>query len=150
MRNLMHHLTKKCNHRQAKQGKLNPACLDVQIDYDYLWGLYEQQAGLCALSGLQMVHKFNDLCSISIDRIDSDKGYVPGNVQLVCKWVNLAKQKHSNEDFVELLGSLRPNSKLFLGAPPLVLGLSMRLEKLTCRFHPLVGEQHQHHQLARL
>lgn len=75
----------------------------IEIDLDFLLSLYADQRGLCALSGLPMSHEFNDLCSISVDRVDSTKGYIPGNVQLVCKWVNLAKQKHSNAEFLELL-----------------------------------------------
>lgn len=73
------------------------------IDLDYLMGLFSSQRGLCIISGLPMSHEFNDLCSISIDRVDSTRGYIPGNVQLVCKWVNLAKQKHSNAEFLSLL-----------------------------------------------
>ena len=103
IRNLMHHITKKCNYRKVKQGKLNPACLDITIDFDYLWGLWETQDGKCALSKLPMVHEFNNLCSISVDRVDSELGYAKGNVQLVCKWVNLAKGSHSNIEFGELL-----------------------------------------------
>jgi hypothetical protein len=41
--------------------------------------------------------------TVSVDRIDSSKGYVPGNVQLVCKWVNLAKQDYSNDDMEAVL-----------------------------------------------
>jgi len=48
-------------------------------------------------------HVFNSLKTVSVDRIDSSKGYVPGNVQLVCKWVNLAKQDYSNEDMLAVL-----------------------------------------------
>ena len=80
---------------------------DVQIDVDFLMGLWESQGGLCALSGLGMVHKLGSLSAISIDRIDSDKGYVPGNVQLVCQWANKAKGSHPNEDMVEIIRGLR-------------------------------------------
>jgi len=78
-----------------------------EIDLDFLVGMFADQGGLCALSGLPMSHVFNDLRSISVDRVDSDLGYIRGNVQLVCKWVNLAKGRHSNEEFVGLLGELR-------------------------------------------
>jgi hypothetical protein len=103
IRNLMHSIVKKSNHKKVKKGKLNPVCLEVTIDFDCLWDLWEQQGGLCALSQLPMMHQFNNLCSISVDRIDSEQGYIEGNVQLVCKWVNLAKQRHSNEEFLGLL-----------------------------------------------
>jgi len=107
IRNLMHHLTKQSN--QARKGKITTypnrqrALLGVSITFEDLWGLYEERGGRCALSGLPMTHKFGDLCSISVDRIDSDEGYTRGNVQLLCKWVNLAKGKSSNEDFIRVL-----------------------------------------------
>ncbi len=49
---------------------------------------------------------------MSIDRIDSSKGYVPGNVQLVCKFVNLGKSGHSQ---VEVLGFFDRLRDLWLG-----------------------------------
>ncbi len=39
----------------------------------------------------------------SPDRINSERGYVPGNVQWVCWWVNRAKGQMSNETFLRLL-----------------------------------------------
>ena len=107
IRHLMQHIRKKSNHKKVKLGKLNPACLDVTIDFDYLWGLWEAQDGRCALSELPMMHEFNNLCSISVDRVDSEVGYVRGNVQLVCKWVNLAKGSHGNEEFLGLIDNVR-------------------------------------------
>jgi hypothetical protein len=63
--------------------------------------LWHKQSGLCAITGVGMVHKHHDLRTISIDRIDSDKGYAPGNVQLVCQAVNHAKRHHSQADVVQ-------------------------------------------------
>jgi len=68
------------------------------ITYEYIKELYEEAGGKCAVTGLQMQHVWNNLYSISCDRIDSSQGYIHGNVQLVCKWVNLAKNTHSNDD----------------------------------------------------
>ena len=109
VRYLMHHLTKQSNYNKRHDGwkkrlpRQHSLSFPVQIDFDYLWALYGQQDGFCALSLLPMTYQFNDLCSISVDRIDSGLGYVPGNIQLVCKWVNLAKGRHSNEEFLGLL-----------------------------------------------
>jgi len=76
---------------------------DVQIDLDFLMGLWESQRGFCAISGIRMVHRLGSLKAISIDRIDSGRGYVPGNVQLVCQWANKAKGSHSNGEFRAVL-----------------------------------------------
>jgi hypothetical protein len=69
--------------------------LGFNIDLIYLLQIYSEQNGLCAISGVQMTHiagcgKVNT--NISIDRIDSSKGYVRGNVQFVCDYVNRMKQ----------------------------------------------------------
>lgn len=75
---------------------------EFNIDTDYVYSLYIEQNGLCALTGIKMEWtsfegiNFNN---ISIDRISSDNGYIRGNIQLVCVWANYAKNKLSKEDF---------------------------------------------------
>ncbi len=107
IRHLFGHIKSRTKHESGKslvsKGKLNPACLDVQVTFDDLWRLWESQGGKCALSWMPMTHIFHDLCAVSIDRIDSSLGYVPGNIQLVCQWVNRAKNNHSNREFSRLL-----------------------------------------------
>lgn len=36
----------------------------------------------------------------SLDRIDSDKGYIEGNVQWLHKWVNLMKSDFTQDEFL--------------------------------------------------
>lgn len=50
-----------------------------------------------------MAHRFDDLRSVSIDRKDSSLGYTESNVQLVCRWVNLAKGRFSDIDIRAVL-----------------------------------------------
>ena len=73
------------------------------ITLNYVLEILKQQNELCAISGLPMAHIFGSPYSISIDRIDSKFGYVRGNIQLVCKWVNLAKSTYSNKEILEVL-----------------------------------------------
>lgn len=63
------------------------------LDIDYLMGLFEQQEGLCAISGYPMTHVVGDIYSVSMDRIDSSKGHIKGNIQLVCLIMQYAKNK---------------------------------------------------------
>jgi transcription initiation factor TFIIIB Brf1 subunit/transcription initiation factor TFIIB len=72
---------------------------DIHIDLDYLIDLYHKQDGKCAITGIEMCHIFGNPRTISIDRIDSNQGYIEGNVHLVCQWVNLAKSKYSLDVF---------------------------------------------------
>lgn len=84
--------------------------LDFDITQEYAWELFKTQEGICALSGYQIklstkIRKCNpDYASFtaSLDRIDSTKGYVVGNVQWVHKDINKLKNNYSEVDFIEM------------------------------------------------
>ena len=79
---------------------------EFQLTLDQLIEIYDNQHGLCAITGIPMTTKYGDHKAISIDRIKSEYDYIPGNVQLVCTAINLAKKHHSQESilaFVELI-----------------------------------------------
>jgi hypothetical protein len=84
------------------------------VDVEFLAGLFERQLGKCALSGIQMeiVGKRGSdeyWKSISIDRIDSSKGYTEDNVQLVCTGVNYMKKDMSDEMFIHFCKTVMEN-----------------------------------------
>lgn len=84
---------------------LNKKSRGRHLNLDYVMGLYDAQQGLCALSGVPMTHVAGQgriATNISIDRIDSNKGYEEGNIQLVCCAVNIAKSSWSQDEFIEL------------------------------------------------
>ena len=68
---------------------------DYEITREYLYGLYERQKGICAYSGVAMTNIKDGtgyhLSNISIDRIDNTKGYLEGNIALVCLACNMMK-----------------------------------------------------------
>ena len=68
---------------------------DYEITREYLYGLYETQKGICAYSGVAMTNIKDGtgyhLSNISIDRIDNTKGYLEGNIALVCLACNMMK-----------------------------------------------------------
>ena len=75
--------------------------LGFNLDLVYLLDIYEKQSGNCAISGVRMTYlagsgRINT--NISIDRIDSSKGYLRDNVQFVCDVVNRMKQDMSQGD----------------------------------------------------
>ncbi len=80
----------------------------------YLASLWEKQAGICPYTGLNLIlpddtngwRDGKNIRNASLDRIDSGKGYVEGNVQFVALPINTAKGEFSNGDFCEMLDSI--------------------------------------------
>ena len=73
----------------------------VDIDLEYIWEFFQKQNKKCALSGIPLA--FSNKSSentASIDRIDSSKGYIKGNIQVVHKRINEMKMSDSSEDFI--------------------------------------------------
>lgn len=83
--------------------------LDFNLTIEYLWELFLKQDRTCALSGEQlkfgtyaMVHnKELRVPTASLDRIDSTKGYVEGNVQWVHKTLNKMKMELGDKEFIQ-------------------------------------------------
>ena len=87
--------------------------LGFDLDVEYLKTLWEKQKGICPYSKIPMdlprtwaEKKFRPEVA-SVDRIDSSKGYVKGNVEFVCLSINYAKNKFSREDFIRFLSKIR-------------------------------------------
>ena len=82
--------------------------LDFTVTPKYLWNLFQKQEQKCALSGLPLYWVVSCTKShgrdftASLDRIDSSKGYVVGNVQWVHKDINTLKTDFSQTRFIEL------------------------------------------------
>ena len=74
-----------------------------EITIEYGWNMYLEQNKKCALSGqfieFSTVRRKN---TASLDRIDSNKGYIKGNVQWVHKNVNIAKRSQSDLEFIKM------------------------------------------------
>lgn len=82
--------------------------LDFTVTIEYLSDLFESQGRKCALSGLPLEMPVGTGVggalttpnSPSLDRIDSTKGYVEGNVQWLNKYANIMKNDLSNTQFI--------------------------------------------------
>ena len=79
------------------------------IDLPYLLDLLELQNYKCARMGVQLTHKFGDVRAVSIDRIDSTKGHIKGNVQLVCQFYNIGKREKPDSDCQSLIQEIEMN-----------------------------------------
>lgn len=75
---------------------------------EFLWKLYENQHGRCALTNLPIIldckikdHNVDwDVITASLDRIDSTKPYIESNVWWVHKTVNRLKNNYSLEELL--------------------------------------------------
>lgn len=97
-------LTKLFNTARDSVGKRGPRrrALAFSITLGDVLGLWESQGGQCPVTGIAMriTTDRTDFSKPSIDRIDSAVGYITGNVRLVCKWANYAKNSLSDQELI--------------------------------------------------
>lgn len=78
-----------------------------ELTLEFLLDLWSKQGGMCALTGIQMTHTKGKgthyFSNLSVDRIDSNLGYIKNNVQLVCMWSNGAKGTFTMEEFKNIV-----------------------------------------------
>lgn len=80
--------------------------LEFKITLKYIWNLFVKQKHKCALTGWDLY--FNPTYTkqanktASLDRIDSEKGYIKGNLQWVHKDINKLKKNLPDKYFIEI------------------------------------------------
>ena len=81
------------------------------IDVAYLKQLWSTQNGLCKYTKLPMSLAIGSKhYRASLDRIDSGKGYVKGNCQIVLFGINAFKSDMSNDEFIKLCKDVAKNN----------------------------------------
>jgi hypothetical protein len=76
-----------------------------------LHDLWTKQDGKCAYTGLPLVATANQYNTVSLDRIDSSKGYVVGNIQLVCAAVNKMKLDYDEKVYIQFCHYVSQHNK---------------------------------------
>lgn len=98
-------LVTKFNHiKQGLKTRKKTSKLEFTITPEYLSRLYNENHH-CSLSGIDLsldLSKSVQQQNLSVDRIDSNVGYVEGNIQLVDKRINMMKGTLSNDEFIDL------------------------------------------------
>ena len=106
VREILIHLRANLVRAQNRGDKSYP----IEVNLDYVYEIGAEQDFLCALTGEELeftrggtmwLGKWCNPNSCTIDRIDSNKGYVEGNIQLVTWKANCIKQHLDNEEFIE-------------------------------------------------
>lgn len=77
--------------------------IEINVTMEFIWDLFLKQDRRCALSGLPLTISTDSYeGDASLDRIDSSKGYIEGNVQWVHKHINFMKNKFDHNYFIEM------------------------------------------------
>ena len=102
------HIVRSAN---GSKGKRTP--LELSISKEYVWDLFLQQNRKCNFSGLELYFpraSKDKSWTASLDRIDSSKGYIEGNVQWVHKDINMMKNKFNNDYFINVCKQISQNN----------------------------------------
>ena len=78
--------------------------LEFSIVEGYLLDLWEAQDGRCALTGIPMTtvrgNGWQVPANASMDRVDNSKGYVVGNVRLICWQANMMRGQLTDDELI--------------------------------------------------
>jgi len=115
--NLERHL--KSRIRSAKENirrksEYRKESLGFDIDFQCLMKMYNDQRGLCAISNLPMTTKHGQGrigTNVSIDRIDSSKGYTKDNIRLVRDHVNVMMSDMTDSEFFNYITYIVKHNK---------------------------------------
>lgn len=105
--------TPRGNLRTSLQGALKRCPTEDPITLDELCSLFEAQDGKCAISGVILTWRTGKILptSLSVDRIDSARGYVRSNVRLVCFAVNAFRGQMSDDEMFNMALAIVSNMK---------------------------------------
>jgi len=94
--------------KSAQQRKI-----EFNITIEYIWDLFIHQNKRCFFTNIELQFHKSSLDrkaqTASLDRIDSAKGYIVGNVQWVHKEVNFMKRTLSNSELIEFCNKVSRN-----------------------------------------
>lgn len=79
--------------------------MEMNITREYAWELFVKQEKKCKFTGWPLKfgsYHYRAETTASLDRIDSSKGYVEGNVQWVHKDINKMKLNKSDAEFIKM------------------------------------------------
>ena len=81
--------------------------LELDFKIDYLHELWEKQEGKCIYTKIELIlpvynTRADKIFTASLDRIDSKKSYIKGNVQYVSTAINYMKNDMSHENTVKI------------------------------------------------
>lgn len=88
--------------------------LEYELDQNYIEELLTKQNRCCFYTGIKLSDDYKDKTTYpTIDRIDSSKGYIKGNV-CICTWTcNIMKNTMTTEQFKDIITKIYENKNNF-------------------------------------
>jgi hypothetical protein len=83
--------------------------LEFSVSREYAWKLFVNQDRKCRLSNVEI--GFEKPTTASLDRIDSTRGYIEGNIQWLHKSINKMKSNLRQDDFVNFCRLITENNR---------------------------------------
>jgi len=111
---ISHNLKKMTESIQARAKKQGWRC---DVTESLLNELLRTQNGRCYYSGYELTFDIGSSNHVSVDRVDSDKGYERSNIVLCCRWANQYKGDRSYEVWIGDIEALVKN-KLDISLDP--------------------------------
>ena len=107
-----HHVKRSASGVKGKRGPI-----ELSVTKEDVWNLFLKQNRKCALSGVDLVFAQNKKDQVkgattaSIDRINSQKGYIEGNIQWTHKWINVMKSNFTQDEFICICQKIANHNK---------------------------------------
>jgi hypothetical protein len=99
-----------CNISQSHMSSIKSSAREKGVEYNidlrYCRRLWDRQEGRCNLTRIPLFSKWLKNNTCSLDRINSDYGYIKGNVQWLHKHVNKIKRNLSMETLRDICGNI--------------------------------------------
>lgn len=101
--------------RAKARNKIKKYGCDITVDY--LHNLWECQNGICPFTKWKLIlpngtfksWEVNSPFNASLDRIDSSKGYIKGNVRFISVMANYAKNTFTDDQLIEFCKAVANN-----------------------------------------
>ena len=90
---------------------------ELNVSIEYLREIWEKQEGICPYLGIKLTIntygkiKKDPVTSASLDRIDSSKGYVKGNIQWISRSMNYLKNDMTEQQIQEVINLIQRQKK---------------------------------------
>lgn len=91
------------------KGNAKSRNLSNDLTLDQVRDVFKKQGGKCRFTGKDLTLGTNKMTDMSIDRINSSKGYTKYNIQLVCSVINNMKSDLPDRKFIEYCTLIHKN-----------------------------------------